>query len=134
MWIYLFLAGLFGGLCGGMGLGGGTLLIPILTMILSVDQHLAQGLNLLVFIPTAIVALVIHAKNKLLNYKMFFIIVVPAAISAIVSSFLVKQSDGNILKNCFGGFLVFIAVYEIGVAIKTTVTNKKLFDNLKYKI
>ena len=118
MWIYLFLAGLFGGLCGGMGLGGGTLLIPILTMILSVDQHLAQGLNLLVFIPTAIVALVIHAKNKLLNYKMFFIIVVPAAISAIVSSFLVKQSYGILLKNCFGLFLVFIAVYEIGVAIK----------------
>ena len=70
-WYFLVLAGLFGGLVGGMGMGGGTLLIPILTMFLGVEQHLAQAINLLVFIPTGLIAVLIHAKNKLLDFKVF---------------------------------------------------------------
>ena len=52
--------GLVSGIVAGMGMGGGTLLIPMLTIILSVNQKLAQGINLLAFIPMAIVSLFIH--------------------------------------------------------------------------
>ena len=48
--LYLFLAGLVSGIVGGMGMGGGTLLIPILTIFLDFAQKSAQGINLLFFI------------------------------------------------------------------------------------
>lgn len=45
------LAGLAGGVLGGMGMGGGTVLIPILTMLCGVPQHMAQSVNLFSFLP-----------------------------------------------------------------------------------
>ena len=63
MWVLRIIAGILGGIAGGMGMGGGTLTIPILTIFLSVGQLEAQGINLVAFIPMSIVALIIHAKN-----------------------------------------------------------------------
>ena len=59
------LAGVIGGIVGGMGMGGGTLTIPILTIFLSYEQLQAQGINLIAFLPMSVVALIIHAKNHL---------------------------------------------------------------------
>ena len=66
---YLFyaLAGLAGGMLGGMGMGGGTVLIPLLTILLGVPQHAAQAINLISFLPMAGVALIIHFKNGLVE-------------------------------------------------------------------
>ena len=67
--LYLILAGIISGIIGGMGMGGGTLLIPILTIFLAFEQRSAQAINLLVFIPMALIALIIHIKNKLVDFK-----------------------------------------------------------------
>ena len=45
---------------GGMGMGGGTVLIPALTVILGVEQHVAQATNLIAFLPMALFTLKIH--------------------------------------------------------------------------
>ncbi|MBQ9786036.1 MAG: TSUP family transporter, partial [Clostridia bacterium] len=87
-WLWYVLAGLGGGLVGGMGMGGGTLLIPIMTLFLGLDQHLSQAINLLVFIPTGILAVIIHAKNKLIDFKIFFWLIIPAVGSAVGFAFL----------------------------------------------
>ena len=63
------IAGIVGGIIGGMGMGGGTLLIPILTIMLDIPQKTAQAINLVSFIPMAAVTLVIHVKNKLVDKK-----------------------------------------------------------------
>ena len=63
------LTGLISGTISGMGIGGGTVLIPALTMFLGTNQHIAQGVNLLFFIPTAIIALLVHKKNGNLEIK-----------------------------------------------------------------
>ena len=62
------LFGALGGLIGGMGMGGGTILIPLLTLFLNVPQLQAQTINLISFIPMAIVSLIIHIKNKLVDF------------------------------------------------------------------
>ena len=68
MSFYLFfLCGVLGGVLGGMGMGGGTALIPLLTLLLGVPQAAAQGVNLLSFFPMAALALTVHAKNGLLK-------------------------------------------------------------------
>ena len=58
------IAGISSGIIAGMGMGGGTLLIPILTILLGVEQRISQGINLIVFVPMSIVALIIHCKRK----------------------------------------------------------------------
>ena len=134
MWYYLIIAGLFGGLVGGMGLGGGTLLIPILTILIGMGQHMAQGINLLVFIPTALVALIIHAKNKLLDFRAFFVVIIPAIVSAVLCAIWVKDIDGDLLRVIFGYFLIVLAVYEIVVAISKSIKLKKKLDKYKFLI
>ncbi len=124
-WYFLSIAGVMGGLVGGMGMGGGTLLIPILTMFLGVEQHLAQAMNLLVFIPTGIIAIIIHAKNKLIDYKVFGIIIGPAIITAITSALFVGKIKSETLGLLFGIFLILIGLFELYLAIRSTIKNKK---------
>lgn len=60
------LFGILGGFFGGLGMGGGTLLIPLLTIFLHFDQQLSQGINLLTFLFMAVFSLYIHSKTTLL--------------------------------------------------------------------
>ena len=108
---YIF-AGLVGGLLGGMGMGGGTLLIPLLTIFYATKQHTAQAINLIGFIPMAIVALIIHIKNKLIRYDNVIIIIVAGAVTCVGGCFLAKIMSGNLLKRCFGGFLLGLSVFQ----------------------
>ena len=65
----LILIGLFSGIISGMGIGGGVLLIPFLVLFNDVSQIDAQGVNLVVFIPVAIIALLTHRKEGNLESK-----------------------------------------------------------------
>ena len=120
MWYYFVLAGLIGGIVGGMGMGGGTLLIPILTIFLGLGQHLSQGLNLIVFIPTAIFAIIIHAKNKLIDYRLFFYIVVPAICSSILFSYFANSLKDVNLKTFYAVFLIVVGVIMFSLSIKNS--------------
>ena len=125
MWFYYVLVGFCSGIIGGMGMGGGTLLIPMLTIFLGVTQHTAQGLNLLVFIPMGIVAIAIHIINKLINYKVFFALVLPAILSSILASNFSNNISNHTLKLIFGIFLIVIAIYELIIAVYRTTKKKK---------
>ncbi len=110
--ITAILAGLISGILSGMGIGGGTILIPALTLFLSVSQHQAQGVNLLYFIPTAVVSLWIHIKNKSVNFKVAWPVILFGLGGAIGGSFLVGMIRGKLLKRLFGIFLLIMGVYE----------------------
>ena len=60
--------GFFAGIIGGMGMGGGTILIPALIMFAKIDPKIAQSINLLSSIPMAIFALIIHIKRAYNGY------------------------------------------------------------------
>jgi hypothetical protein len=66
----LSLIGFLSGIVSGMGIGGGAILIPALVIFVNPEQHIAQSVNLLFFIPTALMALVIHIRNKRIDLKM----------------------------------------------------------------
>ena len=113
MEIFLYiLFGFLGGILGGMGMGGGTLLIPLITIFLSVEQKTAQGINLIAFLPMAIIALIIHFKNKMVDFKNIVWFIVPGVLASVGFSFLASLLDNRILKFLFGVFLILIAVYE----------------------
>ena len=106
------LAGAAGGALGGMGMGGGTLLIPILTMLCGFSQHFAQGANLVAFIPMSAVSLAIHAKNGLLRPSYFLTIALPAAVMSVVTSLIAVNLAGGCLRTAFGVFLIIIGIYQ----------------------
>ena len=118
IFLLLFLAGVISGGLGGMGMGGGTILIPALTIFFSIGQEEAQGINLLSFIPMAIVAVIIHAKNKLIDFKNVLPVAVPAAVFALGGSFAVRFIEGDLQTKLFGGFLVILSIVQAIMIIK----------------
>ncbi len=113
-WIWYVISGVLGGVLGGMGMGGGTVLIPLLTIFNGVGQHTAQAVNLIAFIPMAIVALIIHVKNNAVNFNKVIFIILPGVISCIVGCFLAKNVTGELLKKFFGGFLILLSIFQFG--------------------
>ena len=61
--------GILAGIFTGLGLGGGSVLILFLTLFLNLEQHIAQATNLLFFIPSALVCIILNTKRKLINFK-----------------------------------------------------------------
>ncbi len=107
--IFYVLAGICGGVLAGMGMGGGTLTIPLLVLLLGVEQRVAQTVNLLSFLPTGVVALGVHAKNKLIVVERILYLLIPAFLTAILASIFALNTSTEILSKLFGGFLVLTA-------------------------
>ena len=69
MSISALLAGLFSGILGSMGLGGGAILVIYLSLFTNTEQLRAQGINLLFFIPIALISVIIYSKAKKIKWK-----------------------------------------------------------------
>ena len=106
--LYLILAGAIGGLIGSMGLGGGTLLMPILTFCLKVSPKMASWINLVCFLPTAAVALVIHANNKMLEKGAVIYLLAFSFLGLALALPLLGRLPEVVLKKSFGWFLVLL--------------------------
>ena len=107
------LIGLAAGIISGMGIGGGAILIPALVFFVKPEQHVAQSVNLLFFIPTAIVALAIHIKNKNVDFKTGIPILLLGLGGAVIGSNIALSMDGSILRKVFGVFLLAMGIYEL---------------------
>ena len=121
-WICLGIAGLVSGVVGGMGMGGGTLLIPILSIFLGFAQKDSQGINLLVFIPMSIVALVVHIKNKLVDFRVGIPIVLIGIVFSVVGSMIANKLSNNNLRTYFGVFLLLVGVFQF---VQTFINSRK---------
>ncbi|KPU27995.1 permease [Caloranaerobacter sp. TR13] len=108
----LFIIGLFSGIISGLGIGGGTILIPGLILFTTLTQHEAQGINLLVFIPTAITALFIHFYNRNILLKIAFPIIITGLIGAFVGSTIAININPKMLRKFFAIFLFLMGIYE----------------------
>ena len=107
------IAGLFCGVISGFGIGGGSLLMVWMTAAAAMDQKIAQGINLLYFLPTAIAALIFHIKNKVICWKA----VLPAALcgccTACLTAWLSSTIDVGMLRKLFGAFLLIVGIMEL---------------------
>ncbi len=111
--VYFILAGVLGGVLAGMGMGGGTLTLPILVLIMGVSQLTAQFANLIAFLPSGSTALVMHATNGLVSVKNIAYVLIPSVVSCAITCAFVSDINGDILKKLFGGFLVVIAISSL---------------------
>ncbi len=110
---FLFvLLGLISGVAGGMGMGGGTLLIPLVTLFLGVAQKEAQFLNIFSFVIMAVIVVIFHIKNKLIDVYPAVMFSLFGVGSAVASALLVRQVENTTLRIMFGIFLVVLAVIQ----------------------
>lgn len=112
------LIGFVSGIVSGIGMGGGTILILCLSVFLNVEQHIAQGANIIFFIPTSIAAIIINIKKKKIDLKLTWIISIAGIVGAIIGSILAKNIEVKLLKKLFGIFLAIISIHEIYVIFK----------------
>lgn len=120
----LILFGFLAGIIGGMGMGGGTLLVPLLSF-LDLEQKTIQAINLVSFVPMCCVALGFHAHNKLIKPANILWIIIPAVLSAVGGAFCATIANNKILRLCFAVFLISIGVWQLIVAIKFEVKQRK---------
>lgn len=118
--IFYLIAGFFSGVLGGMGMGGGTILIPVLTLILGVNQHLAQATNVVAFLPMAAIVLPAHKKRGLLKTDDVWEIIIPALLTTVSGGLLMAALPADVLKKLFGFFLVALAVKQAFLLISQT--------------
>lgn len=104
----IFLSGVFAGIMSGLALGGGVLLIVILTYITTYSQANLQSLNLIYYIPTAIFSIFVYAKNKNIDYKIAISIILWGIIPAITGAIIANNISTEILRKLFAFYLIII--------------------------
>ena len=117
------LIGIISGIVSGTGMGGGTILIFFFSFFMGIEQHIAQATNLIFFVPTSIVAIIVNLKNKNIYLKSAIIISVFGILGAIIGANISINIDVSLLKKSFGIFLAIIAIHEIYSIYKA---NKKV--------
>ena len=101
------------GFLSGLGVGGGSLLILWLTAIMDTDPQTARGINLLFFIPAAVITCILRIKSGKLQIKPLLPAIIPACIAAAVFSWLSTLLDVEILKKLFGAILLIAGIREL---------------------
>ena len=120
--LLLLVASCFSGIFAGMGMGGGTFLIPLLSLFFGVEQIICQSTNVICFVFLAIICTVIYIKNKLIDFKVVFSVIFPATIIATLSSIFAIKTDSNVLQICFSCFIILVGIFYF---VKTIILMKK---------
>ena len=105
--------GILLGFLSGLGIGGGSLLMLWLTLILDAPQEIARTINLLFFLPSAIIASIFRWRQGNLPFKKIWPSILVGCLSATVFSYLGNLWDINILKKIFGVLLLITGIREL---------------------
>ena len=125
MKIAALLAGLFSGIIGSMGLGGGAVLIIYLTLFTDTKQLTAQGINLLYFIPIAVFSVIVYNFKKMIVWKTVIKISVFGILGTLLGWFLADFVGGEWTSKIFGGLIIILGIKEFFAKGGKTVAEKE---------
>lgn len=101
------------GFLAGLGVGGGSLLILWLTAVLSMEQQTAQGVNLLFFLPAAVIACLMNHRAGRLDWQAAIPAVLAGALGAGLCAWAASGLDTGLLRKLFGGLLIATGLWEL---------------------
>jgi uncharacterized membrane protein YfcA len=107
------------GFLAGLGIGGGSLLILWLTMVLDMAHSAARGINLLFFLPAAIICACFRCRQGMIPFREILPAIITGCIAAAVFSYLSTLIDITALKKLFGGLLILTGLREVFYKKKT---------------
>lgn len=103
--------GLGAGLLSGLfGVGGGTVIVPMLVLLLAFDQRLAAGTSLAAIVPTAAVGVISYAVHDSVAWIPALLLALGAVVGAQIGTWLLQRVAQNALRWAFIGFLVIVIV------------------------
>ncbi len=123
--ILFALLGVLFGIVGGMGLGGGIVLIPALTLLMGISQHEAQGMTLFAYLPMAAAALVSHIRQKTVSIKPALFLTLFGVFGGVGGYWVASATEEGTLRTVFAVFLIIAALLrawrsEIAPRLKKT--------------
>jgi len=107
-----------GVLAGLLGIGGGVILVPAMVFLLGVDQKVAQGVSLVVIVPTAIVGAITHYRRGNVLPRLALSLGIAAVFGALLGAWLAGQLDPTWLRRGFGVFVVAVATRMIVIEVR----------------
>lgn len=127
------LAGVFGSIA---GLGGGVVIIPVLTVILGVDIHFAIGASIVAVIGTSSGAASTYVKDRVTNLRIGMFLELASASGAIAGAALAAYANSPVLEGIFGAVLlatVIPTMMKIGEDVPRSPELKGLSKRLGLK-
>lgn len=112
-WIISAIAGILSGIIGAMGMGGGGVLIIYLHLFTDIPQSTAQGINLLFFLPTAILAVLYYSKKRLIVWKIAVPFAMMGILGTLVGCYICGKFDNSLLTKLFGILLLIMGAVGI---------------------
>ena len=112
-WLIPALAGAVTGILSGFGIGGGSLLLIYMTNFAGVPQNLAQGINLIYFLPTAATALPAHVRIGYIEKAALLPAILAGLAGTALAAWAATAMDVELLRKCFGVFLLIIGLREL---------------------
>lgn len=125
------LFGIIAGLGAALGLGGGTILILLLSFFTDFHQQAVQGINLIFFIPTSLVAIYMNFKNKIIDFRISKKLLISGSVGSMLGAFMATKIDSSSLRKYFGIFLILIAINGSYTFISQYIKSKKDKNNLQ---
>jgi len=104
---------LFDAFAGLLGVGGGTVLVPVLVLGQGLSQHTAQGVSLALIVPIGLVGAVSYARNGFSRTRLLPALLIGGAVGAWFGATLAHQLKGPVLSRLFALFLIAAAIHMI---------------------
>jgi uncharacterized membrane protein YfcA len=105
-----FVAGLLSGI---LGVGGGVVLIPVMVLLVGVDQHTAQGISLAVIAVITFFGAFTHYRQKNVRADIAWLLVPSAVIYGLIGTVVAGHIHGNILRDIVGIVIVIVGVLTV---------------------
>lgn len=110
----LLTIGLVTGLVNGLlGIGGGTILIPAMVILMGITQHQAHGTSLAIILPTTIVSSIIYGLNHSLDYKVALQVVSGGMVGGYIGAKVMNKIPARQLRRFFGLFMLLAGLRMI---------------------
>ena len=132
-WLSALFPAFLSAVLGALGMGGGGVLLVYLTAFKDTEQMAAQGINLAFFIPVAAVSLLIHIKNRLVDFKLCALLIPAGLAGAYLGVQLADSLPDVLLRRLFAGFLLLIGLRELWSAFQAFRKPEKEADKNSQK-
>jgi hypothetical protein len=116
----VLLTGIAGGIASGMfGIGGGTIMVPILVLMLGFAQHRAQGTSLVALTPpTGLLAILAYGKAGYVDWRTGLLLIPGVFLGGIAGANLAKRIPSVSMRKIFAALMFLLGVYQVYSSVR----------------
>jgi len=116
----VLLTGVGGGVASGLfGIGGGTIMVPILGLLLGFAQHRAQGTSLVALIPpTGLLAVLAYGRAGYVDWRTGLLLVPGVFLGGIAGGKLAKRIPSALMRKIFAALMFLLGMWQVYSSVR----------------